>query len=305
MSISLQARLTKQFLRVYFKRLLRNPYDKQRQIQENFNRRTAIIPAGTVFEAISAAGIPAVWVKPASQTQGGLILYFHGGAYFAGSSVTHREFAARIAKATGLRLLLVDYRLAPEDPYPAAVEDAFMAYGWLQTLGFDPAKIIIAGDSAGGGLTLATLIALRDAGETLPAGAVCFSPWTDLTVSGSSIEHNAEIELMCKPDFLKHSAQWYARDHDLKSPLISPLFADLSGLPPLMIHVGTEETLLNDSTRLAARAQAAGVDTTLEVWPGMFHIFPIVGYLPESHKALKMVGEFISQQLEPVQSAEN
>jgi monoterpene epsilon-lactone hydrolase len=297
MSISIQARFTKKLLRPYFSWLLRHSYQKQRQTQDNFQRRTAIIPKDISFEPAAADGVPAVWVASPESAADRVILYFHGGAYFAGSITTHRDFSAHLVKATGWRLLLVDYRLAPENPYPAALEDALTAYRWLLTQGFDPARMVIAGDSAGGGLTLTTMVALRDAGDPLPRAAVCFSPWTDLTSSGDSMERNAAIELMCKPEMLKQSAQWYAGDHDLRSPQISPLFADLRGLPPLQIHVGTEETLLDDSTRVAARAKEAGVDVHLEIWPGMFHVFPLVSYLPEAQKALQMVAEFLDQKI--------
>ncbi len=297
MGVSIQARLTKIYLRLHFNRLMRHSYQEQRKIQENFNRRTAMIPRDIVFDSVNVNGIPGAWVNaPDSQTEGA-ILYFHGGAYYSGSIITHREFSARIVKATGLRLLLGDYRLAPEHPYPAAVKDATRAYRWLLSQGFDPAKIIVAGDSAGGGLALALLLALRAAGENLPAGAFCFSPWTDLTMSGESVARNAEVELMCKPEFLRQSARMYTQGYDLRTPLISPVFADLSGLPPLLIIVGTEETLLDDSTRLAARAQEAGVEVSLEIWPDMFHIFPIVGYMPEAKKALEKAGQFVHQRI--------
>jgi len=298
MGVSIQARFTKLFLRQHFYRLLRHPYQEQRKIQENFNRRTAIIPKGIVFDSISADGVQCSWVSSPENPDHSVILYFHGGAYNSGSIITHREFSARIVKATGMRMLLVDYRLAPEHPYPAAVEDAATAYHWLLAQGFDAAKIIIAGDSAGGGLTLALIVSLRNAGDPLPVGAFCFSPWTDLTISGASVVANAKIELMCKPEFLRQSAQMYAQRYDLKDPLISPLFADLAGLPSLLLFVGTDETLFDDSTRIAKRAQEAGVDVTLEIWPGMFHIFPIVSYMPEAKKALKRVKQFIQERVD-------
>ena len=298
MAISIQAKFTKIFLRYYFARLLRHSYQDQRKIQENFNRRTAIIPKNIDFKPVDMGNLPGIWVSSSEAAKDRLILYFHGGAYCACSVVTHREFAARMVKTTKVSLLLVDYRLAPENPYPAAVEDAIQSYQWLLEQGYPANKIIIAGDSAGGGLALATLISLREREEALPAGVFCFSPWTDLTMSGESVAQNADLELMCKPGFLRNSARTYAPEMDFSDPLLSPLFANLKGLPPLLIIAGSEETLLDDSVRFAAKAQAAGVDVKLKVWPGLFHIFPIVGYLPETKEAMAMIGEFVQRLLQ-------
>jgi acetyl esterase/lipase len=198
------------------------------------------------------------------------------GAYALGSIETHREFVSRLARASGMRALLIDYRLAPEHPFPAALEDAVAAYHWLIAQGFEASRVLIAGDSAGGGLALAALLALKDAGEGLPAGAVCISPWTDLSSTAESIRTKARVDVVLNPDTLEIYAWRYAGEHDLRSPLISPLYADLSGLPPLLIQVGSDEILLDDATRLAARAREVGVEVTLRVWPEMFHVLPLV-----------------------------
>jgi acetyl esterase/lipase len=293
--MSIEANFTKILLKVHFWRMYRQPYQKHPQIQEKFNRLTARIPQDILFEAASADGVPVEWVSDSQSRPEHVILYFHGGAYYAGSINTHRGFAAQFVKATGFRVLLVDYRLAPANPYPAAVEDATTAYRWLLAQGYSPSKIIVAGDSAGGGLSLATLVNLRDAGELLPAGAVCISPWTDLALKGKSMELNAQIDFICPPQMLEAAAPRYFGAHDPQEPLISPLYADLSGLPPILIHVGTEETLLDDATRLAEAAQKAGVDVDLQIWPDMFHIFVLVDYLPEAQAAMSIITKFVGQ----------
>jgi acetyl esterase/lipase len=295
--MSFQAKITKILLRLHFYRMLRNPYQKQRQIQTNFSRLTTRISKDIVFKSILAGQVSAEWVRAPKSKDNHVILYFHGGAYFSGSIITHRDYAARLAMATEMCVLLVDYRLAPEHPYPAAVEDAVEVFQWLLDEGYDPTKMIIAGDSAGGGLALATLVSLRDAGVILPAGAVCLSPWIDLTLAGESMTNKETVDFICRPDVLRQSAQMYAGNHDLKTPLISPLFADLQNLPPLLIHVGTEETLLDDSTRLAAWAGEAGADVDLHIWPGMFHMFQLVGYLPEAKKVLVTVRDFVEKRV--------
>lgn len=290
--MSIQARLTKLLLKLYFWHMHRQPYQQQRLTQEKFSHLSARIRKDIAFEMDSVGDVPVEWVSDLQSSQERVILYFHGGAYFAGSLITHREFAAQLAKVTGFRVLLVDYRLAPENPYPAAVEDAIAAYRWLLTQGFSPDQIIIAGDSAGGGLSLATLVNLRDLGDAMPAGAFCISPWTDLALEGDSLVSKARVDFICTPQMLRTSAPMYYGAHNPKSPLISPLYADLTGLPPLLIHVGTEETLLDDAIRLAEAAEEAGVEVDLHIWPEMFHVFPLAGYMPETQAAMGMIKSF-------------
>jgi monoterpene epsilon-lactone hydrolase len=226
-----------------------------------------------------------------------VILYLHGGAYALGSIKSHREFVARLVCAAKVRGLVIDYRLAPEHPFPAALDDAITAYHWLRTQGSSPSQIVIGGDSAGGGLTLATLLALRDAGKPLPAGAFCISPWTDLTLSGASMQSKARADWILDSDSLEMYAGFYAGEHDRGSSLISPLFADLSGLPPLLIQIGTEEILLDDATQCAENARKAGVDVTLEILDGMYHAFQLVSFLPETGNAVGHIAEFILRNL--------
>jgi acetyl esterase/lipase len=188
----------------------------------------------------------------------------------------------------------IDYRLAPEHPFPAAVEDAVAGYRWLLSTGVDPAQIIIGGDSAGGGLTVATLVALKDAGERLPSGAVCISPWTDMALTGESLVSKAEADPMITTDGITRVRDAYVGAADPRAPLASPIYAGLSGLPPMLIHVGENEVLLDDSTRLAERAKAAGVDVTLEVWPEMFHVWHFfAAMLPEGQQAIERIGEWV------------
>jgi acetyl esterase/lipase len=223
-----------------------------------------------------------------------VLLYLHGGAYQIGSPATLRHMIALIAGAAEARALSVAYRLAPEHPFPAAIEDALTAYRFLLAAGTDPQDIVIAGDSAGGGLTLATLVALRDAGDRLPAAAVAMSPWTDLALTGDSLRTRADVDVMIKPSGMAESAAIYLAGADPRHPYASPLYADLQGLPPILIHVGDAEVILDDSTRFAAKARGDGVDVTLEVWPEMPHVWhAFAGLLPESDQAIERIGDWL------------
>ena len=249
--------------------------------------------------AANAGGVQAEWLVPPDVLSDRVVLYFHGGSYNSGSARSHRSLAGHVAHAAGARGLNVDYRLAPEHSFPAAVEDALASYRWLLDNDLTPDQIAVAGDSAGGGLVLALLVALRDEGQPLPAAGVCLSPWTDLAATGESWRSKARAELVCDPGALKKSAQLYLNGANPHTPLASPLYADLSGLPPLLIQVGTEEILLSDSTRLAEKARSAGVDVTLEVWPGMGHEWHFVyKLLPEARRAIKQIGTFVRQAYE-------
>jgi acetyl esterase/lipase len=223
-----------------------------------------------------------------------VIYYLHGGGYTMGSISTHRELISRLSRAARARAFAIDYRLAPEDPFPAAVEDSTSAYRWLISSGVDPARLAIAGDSAGGGLTLATLVALRDKGDPLPAAAVCLSPWVDLEGLGESMTARDEVDPMVHRDSLLVAAKAYLGHADPHTPLAAPLYADLRGLPPLLIQVGTAETLFDDATRLAERARAAGVEVVVEPWDEMFHVWQFcASLLPEGQQAIDRIGEFV------------
>ena len=249
------------------------------------------------FDRVDAGGVSAAWVEAPGADSGRVILYLHGGGYVIGSIDTHRELAGRLSQAAAARVLIIEYRLAPEHPYPAAVEDAAAAYRWLQADGgATPARTVIAGDSAGGGLTVATMLALRGAGDHLPAAGVCLSPWVDMEGLGDSMTAKADVDPMVRYEGLVRMAGLYLDGADPRTPLAAPLYADLSGLPPLLIHVGTAETLLDDATRLCERAKAAGVDVTLESWDDMIHVWHLFApLLPEGQQAVERVGEYVRQ----------
>lgn len=248
------------------------------------------------YTTVDAGGVPCEWIATPGSREDRVVVHYHGGAYTMGSLETHRGLATHIARASRARVLLVDYRLAPEHPHPAAVEDAVAAYRFVLGEGLAPGSVALSGDSAGGGLTAATLIALRDAGHPLPAAAVCISPWLDMTLSGESIESRAEQEVMVTRLVLDLASEAYCKGSDRRAPTASPLFADLAGLPPLLVQVGTAERLLDDSRRFAARAKAAGVDVTLEVADEMFHVWhAFADLLPEAREAIERLAAFLEK----------
>jgi phosphinothricin tripeptide acetyl hydrolase len=245
-------------------------------------------------ERVGAPVAPAEWLRPPSAVPDRVVLYLHGGGYVIGSPRSHRHLAAAIASAAGTSALLLDYRLAPEHPYPAAVDDATAAYRWLLDQAIAPERIVIAGDSAGGGLTVATLLALREARVPLPAGGVCISPWVDLTCGGASYATKADADPIVRRAGVEQMAQAYLGATPPRTPLASPLFADLRGLPPLLIHVGSDEVLLDDAVQLAERARAAGVDASIEVYPRMIHVWHwFLPMLDEAQTAVDAIGRFV------------
>lgn len=245
-------------------------------------------------EKVSAGGVPAEWVKAPGCDPGRAVLYLHGGGYAIGSINTHRRLAYDISAASTAAVLVIDYRLAPEHPFPAAVEDATKAWRWLLAQGFAANRLAIAGDSAGGGLTFATLVNLRDQKLGLPACAVAISPWVDLEGVGNSITTRAAQDPMVQKDGLLWMAGLYLNGKDAKTPLAAPLHADLKSLPPILVQVGTAETLLDDSTRIAEKLHAAGVDVRLAIWPNMLHVFPLFApVLSEGREGCVEIGAFI------------
>ena len=243
---------------------------------------------------VDADGVPAELLSSGGTSTGRAILYLHGGGYVIGSTATHRELARRLSVAADADVLVIDYRLAPENPFPAAVEDAVSAYRWLIGQGCEPADIAIAGDSAGGGLTVATLVSLRDQDIPLPACGVCLSPWVDMEGLGESMNSRASLDPMVQREGLVGMADTYLDGADPRTPLAAPLYADLSNLPPLLIQVGTSETLYDDSTRLAERAEAAGVETSFESWEEMIHVWHLFApMLDEGQRAIERIGEFV------------
>jgi epsilon-lactone hydrolase len=227
-----------------------------------------------------------------------VFLLLHGGGYTSGSTITHRKLAANLSRAADARVLMPHYRRAPEHPFPAAVEDAIAVYDWLLAQGIASSNIVVGGDSAGGGLALSMLVALRDAGRELPGAAVLISAWTDLTTSSPSHDTHRELDLQITRDGLLNAARLYIGDGDPADPRASTLFADPTGLPPLLMQVGGHEVLLDDSRAFAARARAAGVDVTLRVFDSMWHVFHFhAPELPEAQAAMDDIAAFIRAQL--------
>jgi monoterpene epsilon-lactone hydrolase len=252
------------------------------------------VPLHVRVEALQIGDIYTEWIAQPDADEQHVILFFHGGGYVSGSVAIHKLLCVSLARATGMRMLLPEYRLAPENPFPAALEDALSAYRWLLAQGFKPAEIIIAGDSAGGGLALATTLALRDAGEVLPVAVVCLSPWADLTLTGESYRTKAKADPILSTKKLHHWASSYTDENNLSNPLVSPVYADFHDFPPLLIQVGSEEIMLDDALRVAEKAKAAGVGVTLKVWLGMWHVWHATGtWLPESREALAEIGQFV------------
>jgi len=265
----------------------------EKRAQYDRAERVFPVPPDVAIKTVQVP-VAAEWLEPPSARDGATVLYLHGGGYVIGSPRSHRHLAAAIARSARASTLLPDYRLAPEHPFPAAVDDAVAAYRWLLDRGQTPERMVLAGDSAGGGLTVATLLALRDRGLPLPAAGVCISPWVDLTLSGASYDAKAATDPIVTRDGVTEMARAYLGQTEARTPLASPLFADLSGLPPLLIQVGSEEVLLDDSVALAKRAKTAGVDATLEIWPSMIHVWHwFLPMLDEAQAAIDVIGAFV------------
>ena len=248
------------------------------------------------YSRVNAGGVTAEWVAADGASDSMVVLYFHGGGYIIGSPRTHRPMLAHLSRDSGARVLSLDYRLAPEHPFPAPVEDAVASYRWLLSEGYDPSRIALAGDSAGGGLTVAALVQIRYLGLPVPAAGVCVSPWVDMEGLGESMETRAEADPMIVREGLLLSAKTYLGGADPRAPLAAPLYADLRGLPPLLIQVGDAEVLLDDSTRLAGVAREAGVKVQMDVWDDMIHVWPLFApILPEGKQAIAQAGEFIKK----------
>ncbi len=256
------------------------------------------LPSDVRTEQAAANGVLAEWAATPAADASRVLLFLHGGGYASGSIASHRAMVAEAGRRAGTRTLTLEYRLAPENPFPAALEDALAGYRFLLSSGFRPAAIAIGGDSAGGGLTLATLVSLRDAGEALPACGWCISPWTDLEMTGRSITEKAGVDPMIQKDYLDGLAAGYLAGASARNPLVSPLHADLRGLPPLLIQVGSAETLLDNSVRLAGAAGAADVAVRLEIYPEMIHVWPLFHQrLAAGRRALESAGRFMRERL--------
>ena len=294
---SLRARLVNLFLRSKMKKLPLHEMDPVK-VRRVLNREGPFLPKGVDIEPVEAKHDGGVvrgeWHRPASRESDQAMLYLHGGGYFFGSPLSHRSLTFPLALNAGAAVFSLDYRLGPEDPCPAAIEDAVTAYRWLVASGWMPQNISIAGDSAGGGLTLATMQALRDAGDPLPGAAVLYSPYTDLAAEGASIARNGDNDAMFHAAALAQPNKHYVGALDPKDPRCSPLYGEMAGLPPLLVFASTSEMLYDDSTRLVQRAQAEGVDVEFVERDGLPHIWPYFHPLmPEAGKDIKRSAAFI------------
>jgi acetyl esterase/lipase len=291
---SWQAHALDAIIRVRFKRKMKqNP--SLETVRRLMNAGGLPAPRDVEYRAAVVGGIGGEWVaRQGAAEDAPVLLYLHGGGYFACSPQTHRPITGSFARA-GLRVFVPDYRLAPEHPYPAAVEDAQAAWTGLLGLGHAAGAISVGGDSAGGGLALALMLALRDAGHELPAAGVLFSPWTDLASTGETIKTNARRDAMFHADGSQDGAAFYLGGRDPRTPGISPLYADLHGLPPLLIHVGDREVLRDDATRVAARARAAGVSVEERVWAVVPHVWQMALFVPEARESLALAAAFVKK----------
>jgi monoterpene epsilon-lactone hydrolase len=276
------------------------PVETARKHLETVARTLLVRATGVRVEQSQMAGIDVDWLRPKGAREDKILFYLHGGAYVLGSRRTHRQLASHMAKEAGVTAVLPEYRLAPEHPFPAAIDDAVAVYRALLESGLKPENIVISGDSAGGGLSVATLLALRHAGDPLPVAAVLLSPFLDVTASGESATTRADQDPWFNVSDMAVVASYYCSDEaKWRDPLISPVFANVSGLPPMLIQVGDDEILLNDSTRLAEKLEAAGIDVEIEIWPNMWHVFQMfIGKMPESKKAVEKMGSYIKSALE-------
>lgn len=275
------------------------------EIRERLDKLSRLLKRAfrVTVEPTTVNRLYAEWLKPNNAPKDKVLLYLHGGAYVLCNCRTHRQMVSHIARAAGINALVPEYRLAPEHPFPSAIEDAIGVYRSLLADGFSPGDICIGGDSAGGGLTVATLLSLRDAGDPLPAAAVLLSPFLDITASGESARSRAAADPWFRAEDMGIVARHYCPDEkDLQNALISPVFANVAGLPPTFIQVGDDEILLSDSTRFTAKMKEAGCEVGLEIWPDMWHVFQLfVGKMPESRRAIKRMGAFIRKQLSVVE----
>lgn len=300
-STSTQAEGIKALYSSWMERLMADPemgLPEMRDMFEEWHLLTAE-PADVTYAEVDAGGIPALWCTPVGCTEDRVIVYTHGGGYVVGSMHTHRKLAGHLARAVGCRALVIDYRRAPEHPHPAPVEDAVTAYRWLLDQGIEPGHIATCGDSAGGGMCTAMVLAARDQGLPLPGAIMPLSPWYDMEGKGDSLDGNAAVDVLVQRELLMGMAETFLGDASPADPLANPLYADLDGLPPMLIQVGGDETLLDDSHRFAERAREAGVDVTVDVHPSMQHVFHFMaGRAPEADAAVDGLAEWVRGHLD-------
>ena len=294
--MSIQAKILTLMMRYQMADFYKDLSIKAQRTKMEKYARVFRLPADVTCEPAKDCPVSAEWITTPEINDDRVILYLHGGAHFLNYNDSHRDFVARIGRSTKMRALMLDFRLPPEHPYPAALEDVTIAYQWLLKQGCSPMNIAFVGDSSGGGLVLATVLKLRDTGFPFPAAIVCICPWTDLTGRGESMNTKTKVDFINIPEHMKTNAKRYAGNHDLKNPYISPLYANLTGFPPLLIQAATKDVLLDDATRLAEQARNVNVDVTLEVWEGMPHVFQLSArFLPEARKAVDSIATFLQQ----------
>jgi acetyl esterase/lipase len=299
---SKRAHLVRAVTGVYFKTVRINRFNvkSMRRRMNAIGRLLAPAP-GVEIRGAAINGLQVEYLTPQAASDGKLLIYLHGGAYIAGSSTSHRQRGSHVARAANVRTIVPNYRLAPEHPFPCAVDDAAGVYRKLLSDGHAAKNLVFVGDSAGGGLAMATLLTLRDAGDPLPAAACLLSPWLDLAGTGESMRTHAHRDPWFRTEDLPLVARYYCTEGQFKHPLVSPVYANLGRMPPLFIQVGAEEILLSDSTRIADMVQRAGGCVDLEIWPDMWHVFQaFVNRVPESRTAVDKIGAFIRHRLEPI-----
>lgn len=279
------------------------PVDHLRAILET-STMLATLPWGVTFEKRHFDDFYAECLKPRRIIDGKALLYFHGGGYVIGSPHTHRALAGKIALGTSLQTLVIDYRKAPENPFPAALDDAYSAYTFLLNKGLDGRDIVIAGDSAGGGLSLALQLKARDSGLPLPLCSVLLSPYVDLTGTGESIRQNAKNDRFLDVFEMRRWAEWYAGEEDFMNPYLSPLYGNLAGLPPMLVQASESEVLYDDSVRLVRKAEQSGIEVVFQTWKGLIHWWHMFGTMPEAREAIDKVIDFINVKIAVADIAE-
>ena len=274
----------------------------ERRARLDANAAATPLADGVVKQSIEIPGVPgAAWLCPEAHDPESLpsLLFFHGGGYRVGSIISHQGFGSHLASLIPARVLLIDYRLAPENPFPAAVDDCLTAYRWMLDTGIEPARIVFIGDSAGGGLVGAMLLGARDRGWPMPGAGVCLSPWVDLTNSSASHAERDELDVMFGHDDAVTAASWYLDGHDPRDPLASPLFGNLVGLPPMLVHAGDHEVLLDDAAGFASALESAGVEVDYRIWPGMIPDFQIMyPNYPEAIEGTEAIAAFVRRYVE-------
>lgn len=275
------------------------PYDvkRRRELMARLTKVTTRIPPNITQEAAVIDGVSVEWYRPKKPSETGLILYLHGGAFVYTAASSQQQTIFSLIENSGLNLISVNYRLAPEYPYPAGLMDALVVYKALIKQGYNPKEIAVAGDSAGGGLSLSLVASLKLKSEPLPGALVLMSPWTDLTFTGKSHQTNASVEAVLTTEDLKRHADSYIGHDSGENPLISPLYADFTEFPPMLIHVGDEEILLDDALMVAEKAQAQGVEVRIKVFDGMFHVFSAATFLPEGKTSMEEIGRYILEKV--------